>query len=230
MPNNNPTVFVPIPNQVATEDIQFGMNIKNNFKDMDGDTLTFTLNPSTPLPNGLTLNSATGVIDGIPTNPAVLDYPITVTASDGNGGSVTDTFVITVNNSNDAPTVAIPIPNSTATEDIAFTLNTKPNFSDIDVGDALTFTATGLPDGLIISASGVISGTATNAAVGTRNVTVTANDGNGGIVSGTFVLKVENANDAPTVVTPIGNRSTSEDTFSASIFAITLLILMWATV
>ncbi|MBW4517516.1 MAG: putative Ig domain-containing protein [Timaviella obliquedivisa GSE-PSE-MK23-08B] len=214
MPNSSPTVFTPIADQVANEDVLFGMNIKNNFRDVDGDTLTFTLDPATPLPNGLTLNSATGVIDGIPTNPAVPDYTITVIASDGNGGSVTDTFVITVNNSNDAPTVTTPIPNSVATEDIAYTLNTKPNFSDIDAGDTLTFSATGLPDGLTISAStGVISGTATNAAVGTKNVTVTANDGKGGTVSSTFMLTVENTNDAPTVTTPIADRSINEDTF-----------------
>jgi len=214
MPNSNPTVFTPIPDQVADEDVLFGMNIKNNFKDVDGDTLTFTLDPATPLPAGLTLNSTTGVIDGIPTNPAVPNYTVTVRASDGNGGSVTDTFVITVNNSNDAPTVTTPIPNSTATEDIAFTLNTKPNFSDIDVGDTLTFSATGLPDGLTINAgTGVISGTATNAAVGSKNVTVTANDGKGGTVSSTFVLTVENTNDAPTVTTPIADRSINEDTF-----------------
>ncbi|NJR40948.1 MAG: hypothetical protein HC781_21565 [Leptolyngbyaceae cyanobacterium CSU_1_4] len=225
MPNSNPSVFTPIPDQVANEDVLFGMNIKNNFKDMDGDTLTFILDAATPLPDGLTLNSTTGVIDGIPTNPAVADYTITVIASDGNGGSVTDTFTITVNNSNDAPTVTAPIPNSTATEDIAFTLDTKPSFSDIDVGDTLTFSATGLPSGLTISAStGVISGTATNAAVGSRNVTVTANDGKGGTVNSTFLLTVENTNDAPTVTTPIADRSINEDTFSVLIFAVTLRI------
>ncbi len=212
--NNNPTVFASILDQVATEDILFGMNIKDNFKDLDGDTLTFALDPLTPLPDGLTLNSATGVIDGIPTNPAVRNHTVTVTASDGKGGSVSDTFVIAVDNSNDAPTVATPIPNSTAKEDFAFTLNTKSNFSDIDVGDTLTFSATGLPDGLAIdAATGVISGTATNAAVGSKNVTVTADDSKGGKVSSTFVLTVDNTNDAPTVTTPIANRSISEDTF-----------------
>jgi large repetitive protein len=214
MPNNNPTVFAPIPNQVATEDIQFGMNIKDNFKDVDGDVLTFTLDPLTPLPDGLILNAATGVIDGVPTNPAVRDHTVTVTASDGKGGNVSDTFIIAVTNSNDAPTVATPIPNSKAQEDFAFTLNTKPNFSDIDVGDTLTFSATGLPEGLAIETStGVISGTAPNAAVGNKNVTVTAKDSQGATVSSTFVLTVENTNDAPTVKTPIGDRSISEDTF-----------------
>jgi YVTN family beta-propeller protein len=52
-------------------------------------------------------------------------------------------------------------------------------------GDTLSFVATGLPTGLSINtASGLISGTAT--AVGTFNVTVTANDGRSGSSSVSF--------------------------------------------
>jgi large repetitive protein len=209
----SPIVFVPIPDQVANEDVLFGMSLQgnpSNFKDPDNDTLTYT---STALPDGLTLNATTGVIEGIPTNAAVGSNSVTVTANDGNGGSVSDTFIITVINANDAPTVSTPIPDTTATEDVQFNLNVKPNFNDIDAGDTLTFSATGLPDGLTLSTAGVISGTPTNAAVGSRTITVTADDGKGGNVSDSFVLTVSNVNDAPTVATAIPDRSISEDTF-----------------
>ena len=50
--------------------------------------------------------------------------------------------------------------------------------------DTLTFAATGLPNGLSIAPDGTISGTPT--ILGTWSVTVTVNDGNGGIDSATF--------------------------------------------
>ncbi|MFE2428412.1 glycoside hydrolase family 3 C-terminal domain-containing protein [Streptomyces sp. NPDC059373] len=55
-------------------------------------------------------------------------------------------------------------------------------------GSALTFTATGLPAGLSISRSGVISGTATS--TGTRTVHVTATDSGGATDTADFVWTV----------------------------------------
>jgi beta-glucosidase len=52
----------------------------------------------------------------------------------------------------------------------------------------VTFTATGLPAGLGISASGVVTGTPT--ATGTSTVSVTASDGHGGSDTATFVWTV----------------------------------------
>ena len=52
---------------------------------------------------------------------------VTVTADDGNGGTVSDTFDIVVGNSNDAPTVANPIADQVATEDAPFTFTFAAN-------------------------------------------------------------------------------------------------------
>ena len=67
-------------------------------------------------------------------------------------------------------------------------------------GDALTFSATGLPAGLTISAAGQITGTPTTA--GANSVTVTANDGRGGTGSATFSWPIAAANVAPVVTNP----------------------------
>jgi cellulase/cellobiase CelA1 len=60
--------------------------------------------------------------------------------------------------------------------------------TDSASGQTLTYTATGLPTGLSISSSGVISGTPT--AAGTFGVTVTATDGTGATGTATFTWTI----------------------------------------
>jgi len=210
--NDPPTVINPIPDRQATEDQFVSISVSGNFGDVDlGDSRTYSADG---LPEGLTINPSSGVISGIPTNGAVGDNSITVTVQDRAGEQIQDTFTLTVVNTNDRPTVDTPIPDTPATEGSAFTLDLKPFFKDIDVGDTLTYSATSLPDGLSIdSATGIISGTPTNAAVGDRPVTVTATDTAGRSVSDIFTIAVANTNDPPTVTSPIPNQTVTEDLF-----------------
>jgi cellulose 1,4-beta-cellobiosidase len=69
--------------------------------------------------------------------------------------------------------------------------------SDSAAGQTLTYAATGLPAGLAISTSGLISGTPTTA--GTSNVTVTAQDATGASGTATFAWTVTAANGNPTI-------------------------------
>ncbi|WP_152625203.1 putative Ig domain-containing protein, partial [Cellvibrio sp. OA-2007] len=80
----------------------------NTFSDVDvGDTLTYSaqLAGGGALPAWLSFDAVTRTFSGTPANADVGTVSIDVIASDGNGGTVTDTFVITVANTNDAPTV-----------------------------------------------------------------------------------------------------------------------------
>ncbi|MFL0682803.1 MAG: Ig-like domain-containing protein [Algoriphagus aquaeductus] len=210
--NDAPTVQNSIPNQDATEDeefvFQFGSDV---FFDLDGDDLSYSaqLSGGGSLPGWLTFNPAIRTFSGTPTNSDVGTVSITVTADDGNGGTVTDTFDITVINVNDAPTVANPIADQFATEDIAFNFQFGLNvFNDIDVGDILTYTAQ-LSDGgslpLWLSFDGNnrrFSGTPGNSDVGNLDIVVTASDELGASVSDTFTLIVVGVNDAPVVTAP----------------------------
>ncbi|MFM6398806.1 MAG: putative Ig domain-containing protein, partial [Planktothrix sp.] len=94
---------------------------------------------------------------------------------------------------NDAPT-ATAISNQTATEDSSFTLNIANNFSDIDAGDSLTYTAT-LADGTTLpswltfnSTTGTFTGTPTNSDVGNIAIKVTAKDSSNATVENSFQL------------------------------------------
>ena len=71
-------------------------------------------------------------------------------------------------------------------------VNLQVGATDQNSGDILTFSATDLPTGLSISDDGVISGNAT--ALGSFNVTVTVDDGNGGSSDANFSWSIYGPN------------------------------------
>ena len=73
-------------------------------------------------------------------------YSVTVTTTDSGGLTTAQSFTITVNNTNDAPTLANALTDQSVDEDSAFSFTVPANtFNDVD-GDTLTYTAT-LSDG-----------------------------------------------------------------------------------
>ncbi|MFM9967847.1 MAG: putative Ig domain-containing protein, partial [Burkholderiales bacterium] len=126
-------------------------------------------------------------------------HSVTATAVDFSGNTSAASSALTVFVST-APTKTT-IAAQTVAEGAAFTLNASTSFSDGDAGDALTYSATGLPTGITISATtGVISGSFNEPGpgVGANNVNVTATDKSGLTASNAFTLTVTNVNDAPT--------------------------------
>ena len=98
--NTAPTVANTIPNQTATAGTAFSYAfLANTFADTDpGDTLTYTATQSddTALPSWLSFAAATRTFSGTPMAADVGTVSVKVTASDGHGGSVSDTFDIVV--------------------------------------------------------------------------------------------------------------------------------------
>ncbi|MGB4864873.1 MAG: Ig-like domain-containing protein, partial [Hyphomicrobium sp.] len=131
-------------------------------------------------------------------------FSYTVTS---NGTTETTTVTVNVAAVNDAPTTT-GITNVSNVDGATVLIDVTSSFADVDSGDVLTYTASGLPAGLLIdSATGVISGTIDKNASqsGPYTVAVTASDGNpGGTVSTSFTWTVTNPgptanNDAITV-------------------------------
>ncbi len=210
--NDAPTVANPIADQNATEDAAFNFQVPvNTFDDVDvGDSLTYT---ASGVPAWLSFNAATRTFAGTPANADVGTHPITVRATDVSGAFVEDTFDLVVANTNDAPTIANPIANQNATEDVSFSFQFAANtFNDVDVGDVLTYAASGVPAWLSFdAATRTFTGTPANADVGTHSITVRATDASGAFVEDTFDLVVANTNDAPTIANPISDQVTAED-------------------
>ncbi len=105
--NNPPTVANAIPDQTATAGTAFSYAFPaNTFSDADtSDTLTYTATKAddTALPTWLAFAASTRTFSGTPTDAGTV--AVKVTASDGNGGSVSDTFDITVAADTTPPTL-----------------------------------------------------------------------------------------------------------------------------
>jgi serine protease len=113
----------------------------------------------------------------------------TTWANDGAGGagSCEASHPIVTNGGGGTNTVTVTNPgNQTGTAGTA--VNLQISASDSASGQTLTYTATGLPAGLSISSSGLISGTPTTAATSTVTVTATDTTGAKGSVSFTWTI------------------------------------------
>ncbi|GAB3705630.1 hypothetical protein GCM10027592_38300 [Spirosoma flavus] len=186
-PNTPPRVNQPLADQQARVGEGFGYTLPQT---------TFTDNESpnslvvsvTGLPAGLSFNPPTQ-IGGVPTVAGVSS--VTVTATDPGGLSVSTTFLLTVseaNATNTPPRVVNPIVSQVGIQGQPFSLNVSNTFTDSETPNALTLTASGLPQGLNLVGT-VITGTPSQ--TGTSTINLTALDPGGLSASTSFVLTVQ---------------------------------------
>ena len=198
--NSAPTVANAIANQPAVADTAFDFTFaEDTFSDADSDTLSYTATQDggTALPAWLSFAAGTRTFSGTPQTADVGTVTVKVTADDGHGGSVSDTFDIVVRNeANQVPTVANEISDQSMEAGTALNFTfAADTFSDANGGDTLTYTATqddgtALPSWLTFTPSTrTFSGTPQTADVGTVTVKVTASDGTDS-VSDTFDIVV----------------------------------------
>jgi len=90
---NQAPVLETIGNQSVDENVALTFTLSAT--DADGDTLTYS---ATDLPSGATLNSSTGAFSWTPDYSQAGSYSLTFSVNDGNGGTASETIIITVNN------------------------------------------------------------------------------------------------------------------------------------
>ena len=180
--------------------------VASNDHDPDGDAMSWAVSGA-PTHGSVTVNTD-GTFTYTPTTGYVGSDSFTYRVTDAQGASTTATVTISV--ANRAPVTVGTVAAQTSNDYASVTLATAANFNELD-GEALTYSATGLPTGLTINAStGVISGTIASGASGatghgTYAVVVTAVDPHGASASQAFNWAVNN-------VAPVATA----DTFSTN--------------
>jgi hypothetical protein len=153
------------------------LTFTNSATDPNGDPLTFSLDPGAP--EGAALDPATGVFTWTPNETqGPSTNPITIRVADNRTPplSSTQSFVITVNEVNQAP-VLNPINDRTIHQ--GFTLTFTNTVSDADIpANILSFALTNAPAGAsVVSASGVFTWAPDESFINTTNpVTVQVTD------------------------------------------------------
>ncbi|MEL7146185.1 MAG: tandem-95 repeat protein, partial [Bacteroidota bacterium] len=206
--NNLAPVVNPIADTAIEEDQSTTTiaDVTTVFSDPEGDPLTYSVSDNFNGEVSVVLNGS--MLEVTPSLNYNGSGTITLTASDPNQSTSTS-FVLTVNAVNDAPVVANAIADQSVNEDALYEFEIPANtFADVESPN-LTLSLENGPQWLSMDGT-TISGTPTNADVGTVTVTVTASDGELS-VSDEFQLTVINENDAPTVINSIAAQSLLED-------------------
>ncbi|MFW2176497.1 MULTISPECIES: putative Ig domain-containing protein [unclassified Moraxella] len=96
-PSYAPTVNTSITNLTTVEALDFSYNLNSQFKDTDGDKLTFNVKATdgTALPAWLKVDTMTGALSGIPPVGAS-DIKLLVTATDPSGRAVTGSIALAI--------------------------------------------------------------------------------------------------------------------------------------
>ena len=226
--NEDPTVPNAIADQTVNEGSPWSLMVRDTtFMDPDGDSLTLSAmqvvgGADMALPDwlGFTASPGTGagMFSGTPRsrNQDVGVLTLKVTANDGNGGTGSDTFMLTVENVNDDPDEVTNPAIPAAGAGFAYELDLNSIFTDVD-GDTLSFTQGASCDSafqvliaakrLVGSGTGGIVPSATTP--GSKSCMVTASDGNGGMVTGTVMITVSAT--APPTATPESGIAVTED-------------------
>jgi hypothetical protein len=227
---NDPPTISDIANQTISENSATGAL---SFTVGDVETpaasllLTGSSSNTTLVPNGNISFNGSGANRTVTVTPATNQFgtaTITVTVSDGDSGTASDAFVLTVTSVNSAPTIT-DISNQTINEDgntgaLAFTIG------DVETPTAsLTVSGSSSNTALVPIANIVFGGsngsrtvTVTPAAnqSGTATITVTVTDADSGTASDAFTLTVNAVNDPPTI-SDIANQTTNEDIATGAI-------------
>ncbi len=170
------------PPLTATLDIPYAYDVKGI--DLDGDPLIWTL---TSAPRGMSIDSASGTVRWRPAADQLGLADVVVLVTDAQGGTATQRFTITVRARN-VPPVISTVPLTRAS--VGQIYNYSVRAADVD-GDPLSYTLTRAPQGMSInSVTGLVQWTPLARQVGSQDVEIIVEDGQGSKATQTFRIEV----------------------------------------
>lgn len=201
--NEPPKVIKALGSLTLQEDSStHTINLNEHFEDSDSKGLSYTSSTNRD-GNLVKFNINGNKLELTPVKDAFGSLDIEITLKSGDGRSVSDTLSVTIENVNDAPTIkeTLQAQQSRQGRNFSYTFS-KTAFSDID-GDTLTYSLSlangdAVPTWLTINNT-TLSGFIPYDALNSYDISVTADDNNGGQVSQSFTLTIQI--DQPPVIT-----------------------------
>jgi len=184
-----------------------------NATDADGDDINYAL---TTAPAGMSIDSASGLINWLPGYDAAGTHTVQISIDDGQGSAISYSYSLTITNANREPVVN-SIELMSGAENTAYAYDV--NATDAD-GDSLTYTLTTGPIGMTIDpVSGLINWLPGFDVAGSHAISVTVSDDQGASAVHSYVLTILNINRAPVFNTTQLPSATQGLAYSASIDA-----------
>ena len=199
--NRAPIISLEISDKTVAEGFEsFFMDLSSYFVDPDGDELTYSIKQSDPQVVELSLSGMNLIVSELGEGSTT----ITITVSDEKSGTATQSFILTVKaeSKNRIPELVTPIENQSKEEGFgSFQITLDNYFTDGD-SDLLTFSTIVEKQGIVSVSINEGSLLVNESGTGTTNITITANDGKYGSVSGTFEVEIypKMLNRAPEVI------------------------------
>ena len=258
--NDDPAVSEALASAALEEAASYNLNLLLHASDVDAGelltvgTVTYSVNGiptgsgGTNLPSGITRAGSILTVD--PVDPAFNHLAagehttilVSYSISDVNGGSVAQTETITINGTNDLPTVSAAESSTASEGDASYDLNLLLHASDPDSSDILTvgsvsYTVDGIPTGNggdDLPAGVTLSGSTltidptdpafNHLGIGDHTTILasyTIDDGNGGVVHQTATVTINGTNDGPTV----SGAGSSSVSLGSAAYNVNLLLL-----
>ena len=175
----------------------------------NGDVLTYSLAVA---PAGMTIDPTTGVLLFTPTQLG--DVDVTVLVEDGNGGSASQSFVLSIG----APPEITSVPLTLATQDSLYTYDVDATDAN---GDVLTYSFDMAPDGMLIDpVTGLIQWVPDAGQVGDHDVMVRVTDTTTLFALQPFTVTVLAPNAPPNITSTPATATQSDVLYEYQIVAV----------
>ena len=203
--NKRPVAVGMIPDTTLLEGDVYTRNIAAFFDDPDDDALNYTALSSNATVAAASMSGATLTVRAVAEGTAT----VTITATDPDGLSATQSFGVTVERPNRAPVAVGEVPPVTMFEGEVFVAPVSLFFNDPD-GDELTYAAASSDTEVVTTAMSSDTITVTAVAPGMATITVTATDPDGLSATQTAEFTVEKLNRAPVLADTIPHQTLTE--------------------